>query len=902
MKDRRLLVSLVGLLLACGPRAPAPKVEYSGCWEISLPGPVCALYPGSDPRLRIWVKAEPGTTVEIRAGDQLLKGDGEEVKGGRFFHVEVPPESSPLTVRLRQPDGSFGQPWSLALAPPEVPVWWPEILTLIERGPREELLRRLAEVQETAPRKEQGRALRLIALLALQEGHEERAMAALSRGIAADHEAGLLSGEWEKRAQLARIYLDHGRFADARRLLAFPAEAPTDARFLATYYQGFLAEQVGDYRSALDELRQSADLAARVGRVQHRWKAEQVLARVLQSVGRSQEATALFARLFADPHPENPCDIGSLLTNQAWSRLLAREGGEKAGDPTPELQEARDVFDREGCRPDQRLNARINLALAQHQAGRRGEALQALAEIRPLAAQMSLSQRLWWLDLEGREAISGKDPDRALRFYGELADLAHSTLSLEGGFRAAVGRARARLLMGERRAAIEDLATADRLLDEQTWLIPADQGRDTFVAHREEAAKLYLQLLLDTGQPQHAFALARRARSRLLRQLEVRDRLAQLTPAEQERWDQAMSRYWELRATVDRQAAEEWQLPGDQVQRAREDRASQLAEVRKDLDAAMAGLGTPGTHGEDRLSPPRPGEVILAYHPLPQGWVGFAAHPGGIETTTFALSPAVLGDPAALAQRLLVPFRPLLDRTERLRVLPYGLLRSVDFHALPLDGEPLLARHLVIYSLDLPSRPAAALPSRPVALLVSDPEGNLPEARQEARAVGAAVRTWRESWSLRRLDGLAATAGAVREGLLDADLFHFAGHGNFAGFAGWESALQLADGSRLTLADLLALRRVPSWVVLSSCETGQSSEQARGEGVGLAQAFLLAGSRAAIAATERVEDGTARALVDELYRGWEPGADLPRQLQRAQLALRRREPAADWQSFRLLEP
>lgn len=282
--------------------------------------------------------------------------------------------------------------------------------------------------------------------------------------------------------------------------------------------------------------------------------------------------------------------------------------------------------------------------------------------------------------------------------------------------------------------------------------------------------------------------------------------------------------------------------------------------------------------------------------------MGFAAHPGGIEVTTFALTSAMLDDPDALSRSLLVPFRSLLDRAERLRVLPYGLLRSVDFHALPLDGEPLLFRHLVIYSLDLPSRPAAALPARPVALLVADPEGNLPEARQEAEAVGAAIRSWSKRWSLWQLDGLDATARAVRKALPEADLFHFAGHGRFAGFSGWDSSLQLADGSRLTLADLLALRPVPSWVVLSSCDAGLSSEQARGEGVGIAQAFLLAGSRAVIAATERVEDGTARALIDELYRGWEPGADLPRQLQRAQLALRQKRPDADWQSFRLFEP
>jgi CHAT domain-containing protein len=143
----------------------------------------------------------------------------------------------------------------------------------------------------------------------------------------------------------------------------------------------------------------------------------------------------------------------------------------------------------------------------------------------------------------------------------------------------------------------------------------------------------------------------------------------------------------------------------------------------------------------------------------------------------------------------------------------------------------------------------------------------------------------------------------VLEALPNARLFHYAGHGVFAGFAGWDSELPLAESSRLTLGDVLSLRPPPAWVVLSSCDAGRSSEEAPGEGIGLANAFLLAGSRVVVAATRPVADLSTKDLMLELYHGWQSGEDLPHHLQRAQLACRRRDPsAAAWASFRLLVP
>jgi hypothetical protein len=566
---------------------------------------------------------------------------------------------------------------------------------------------------------------------------------------------------------------------------------------------------------------------------------------------------------------------------------------------------AKNLFDNNSCaQPNQRLNARLNLAFAHLQARRWAAASQELEEAKVLQAQATLDQLLWSLDLEARLAIAERRPEDALHLYDKLDQRAASALSLEGQFRAALGRARALLALGRRtQEALAALDAADRFVEKQLRQVPMQAGRDTFLrGRRQEATRLYLELLLKDGQQKRAFDLVRRTYSRLLRQLVVGDRLARLTPVEQREWDQAMSSYHEARAAIDNAAAQEWSLPADQEKSAREALDSQLSRALQSLDHALAGLGSLGEEGP--LSPPSPGEVVLTYYRQKGStWVGFAAHEKEVEVSSFELADPEHADPAALARKLLGPFDASIQGAKRVRVLPYGALRGVDFHALPFHDEPLLTHCQVVYSLDLPTRAAPAPPDRPVALLVADPTGNLPEARQESAEIAVAVRGWGPGWKLQPLSGQEAKAEAVQAALPGAELFHYAGHATFAGFGGWDSALDLADRSRLTTGDILALRRAPAWVVLSSCVAGRSSQQAPGEGIGLANAFLVAGARGVIAAPRPVDDRTARELLGELYRDWQPGKDLAGQLRRAQLAYREHHPKSDdWASFRLLEP
>lgn len=762
---------------------------------------------------------------------------------------------------------------------------------------------------------DRGLALSSLARVDLVLGDQHGARQSLVASIPLHHAAGRILDEADDAGVLAWLLIQRREFAAARRLLTaleLPAGSPAEAVYYRHNYLGLLAEQVGDTRSALAELGAAAEQAERVGSLREWYGTEHVLARHLQELGRSSEAASLFRRLDRFPSSELlPCDRPEMLVNQAWSLLLAGEAHENRIDPLALLAESERVARRAGCpRPaESRLNFLLNETLAHLQAGRPDAARARLGEARPLFGAATPLDRLWSLELEARLELEAGDPRAALDKYKDLDELAVHASSPEGLWRAAYGTAQCHAALGRTADALAASRRAEVLLEKASLEIPIHEGRNTFAAQHERATNLHLKLLLDAGRNAEALTTARRDRSRFLRELARGDRLAHLTAAEQAAWDGALSEYWSRRDAIDRGAGSDRFLPADQRPAREAARAREYAQAKRVLDSALTALGSVA----DQATPaqPRPGELVLAYHPLPSGWVGFAADGQEVVVTRFELPPAVLGRPAELAGLLLpAPFRARIERAARIRVVPYGTLRAVDFHALPYGGRGhiLLERCPVVYGLDLALATHGRSPQAQGmhALVVANPtiaRRDLPAAEVEATIVAAALAAQRPAWRVESLRGASATADAVRDALRRAALLHYAGHGSFSGFGGWESELPLAGDTRLILRDLLALGRVPPWVVLSGCDTGKAGLEAPVEGLNLAHAFLLAGSRAVIAATKPVEDRAAQALFADLYRGWNGAPDLASRLRRAQLAAwRRHAPAGEWESFRAFEP
>lgn len=166
------------------------------------------------------------------------------------------------------------------------------------------------------------------------------------------------------------------------------------------------------------------------------------------------------------------------------------------------------------------------------------------------------------------------------------------------------------------------------------------------------------------------------------------------------------------------------------------------------------------------------------------------------------------------------------------------------------------------------------------------------------------------------LTGLAATEAAVKTASRRGDLarcryVHFATHGLLVSVAGRPPALVLSlmnnDGEPdegglndgfLRLDEVTHLNLNADLVVLSACETGRGRRYAAEGVVGLARAFLYAGSRGVVCSLWGVDDAATAALMTDLYGGLGRGQAAADALRDAKLSLiRQGRPPFYWAAF-----
>jgi hypothetical protein len=144
----------------------------------------------------------------------------------------------------------------------------------------------------------------------------------------------------------------------------------------------------------------------------------------------------------------------------------------------------------------------------------------------------------------------------------------------------------------------------------------------------------------------------------------------------------------------------------------------------------------------------------------------------------------------------------------------------------------------------------------PLGLVILDPRMDLPGARREADTIRQRLSRWR----LTTLNGTQTSASRFRQEVVKADLLHYSGHGEHQGLGGWQSALLLARQDTFEVGDILALSSVPKTVVLLGCETAMTQKNQREWGIGLAHAFLVAGSEEVVAASRKLNDAVSHGF------------------------------------------
>lgn len=175
---------------------------------------------------------------------------------------------------------------------------------------------------------------------------------------------------------------------------------------------------------------------------------------------------------------------------------------------------------------------------------------------------------------------------------------------------------------------------------------------------------------------------------------------------------------------------------------------------------------------------------------------------------------------------------------------------------------------------------AAGRPTKSL-LVVDNPDGSLHAAKDEARTALDLFA------SVVHLSGEKATVKVVKEKMPEANVLHFATHGN----AGWqeenEARLKLAD-DYLPLSDIFALHlRQARLAVLSACETGVPGLKLINEMIGLPTGMMQAGVPGVVGSLWSVNDRSTAMLMTRFYIFWkEDGKDPREALRQAQIWLR----------------
>jgi CHAT domain-containing protein len=264
-------------------------------------------------------------------------------------------------------------------------------------------------------------------------------------------------------------------------------------------------------------------------------------------------------------------------------------------------------------------------------------------------------------------------------------------------------------------------------------------------------------------------------------------------------------------------------------------------------------------------------------------------------TASLAVHPASLEiedptEPARTLDSLLIaPVRGDLTGITTLIVSPSGPLRYVPFAALYDGREFLLDRFEVVVltragTLESPAALDAAAP----LLAFGNPDGTLPGAEEEVRALAA---MWTPAPVVDRF-GATATKALLREEVKGCRVLHLATHGALLAENPEGSYLVLGgDGpaARLTLRDILLLPlNDVDLAVLSACETAVGDRGEGSEVTGIAYTFEQRGTGSVVATLWKVNDRSTADLMTAFYGNLRAGGmTRARALREAQLALRR---------------
>jgi hypothetical protein len=846
--------------------------------------------------LGLWARTTADARLEVHGLARASEPKPEAIDGGLRWRLSPP--SAPRTVTLRAVRGSTSSSSSLRVAP--LP---PEIAAVREAS--EASLPSLVATTST------GNLARCLGLGRIARARlyddVEVALPASERSMRCFDALGSPTEVMRDRLRQSFILQRAGRLTKALKVLGEP---PTtgDSTLRAAWHQrrGTVWRDLGNPSESLRAWRDAEVLASRVGALSTLISTLQSRVPVLQQMGRTSAAKTNGRALLGRRDQMSDALLARVLTNVAWASFIDRDGRMPFGpssdlsppgpawpDPTPLQREANPPHLAAG-HPDRHANGELNLALfALHS----GDLEAAAAHLGAVSVEHLIDvQRLWMQDARGELAHRRGACRQSLEIYEDLANRA--TGYPEVAWRAEVGAGQALECAGEPEAARSRYLAAEAILERDMAALAVGRGRLGFLAQRDQSARLALDVSVRLGDVERAESVARGAIGRAWRSLRTSEGIGSLSEPQRDEWNAHIEDYERARARLRQLVASARSDAGPPDRSIRARREELKEEARRALESALSVLAIRPHRLE--AGPPRVPERgrIVTIFPGRDTWVALVRSPSGVEAVSLGgWRPEPDLSAAVWSERVLGPLEPHLEGGRSFRFVVHPWLADVDLHALTLREEKLIERGPVVFEL------AAGLTStspggRPLRVLVAaDPTGDLLRARAEGAAIAKRYES-DDRYEVRHLEGSTIDAATLKSELMRSDLFHFAGHAQTAA-GGLDSGLILADGERLTVADILTLPRTPAIVVLSACKSSKLGEPGAPADVGLAQAFAIRGARQVVAAQRLVEDELAEAISLGVHR--DP-TNVARSLQHTQARLATERPGSDWAAFRVFAP
>ena len=212
------------------------------------------------------------------------------------------------------------------------------------------------------------------------------------------------------------------------------------------------------------------------------------------------------------------------------------------------------------------------------------------------------------------------------------------------------------------------------------------------------------------------------------------------------------------------------------------------------------------------------------------------------------------------------------DETVRVWWCTTGFLTFLPIHAAGIYGEKaftgsklsdfVVSSYTPTLSSLIADAYPATLPNRQVLAVALPVESGLPGTGRELDCIANRVG----SSNVKKLVESEATLENVIAGLKESSFVHFACHGVQDATNPNESALLLAESSRLTISRLNGLSLPHAQLAfLSACQTATGDETLVQEAVHLAAGMLSAGYRGVIATMWSIMDSDAPLVADEVY-------------------------------------